>query len=897
MSDALSRLTTSLSDRYAIERELGAGGMATVYLAHDVRHDRKVALKVLRPELSAILGGERFLAEIKTTANLQHPHILSLFDSGEADGLVFYVMPYVEGESLRDRLTREKQLPVEDALRIAREVADALEYAHQHGVVHRDIKPENILLHGGHALVADFGIALAASRSDGGTRMTETGMSLGTPHYMSPEQAMGEREITPKADIYALGCVLYEMLSGEPPFNGPTAQAIIARVMTEEPRSLTLQRHTIPPHVEAAVNAALEKLPADRFASAHEFAEALGETGAQGHRGTAARTQAGATAAPSGDAARWRRYTRSAAGLALVFLALGAWGWMRERRASRRPADWQYIALGDSVVLLTLFPSMALSPDGASLVFKDSRQNGLLWIKRRGELAPSPIPGTERANNPAFSPDGQWIAFVADQHLKKVRAAGGAAITVADTVADGFGGAAWMDDGTLIYVEPSLIELKRVSAAGGAGAVVLHDSAIAGRGIGMPVALPRSRGVLFQACSSGCVTMSLHVLDLRTGREKRLLDDVAQAWYLPSGHLLYVRRDGVALAAPFDLGRLEVTGAATPVLEGVLVNNGFAQLVWSASGTMVYVRGSGAATENTVVRVSRDGVAVPFDPSWYGQFSSMSLAPDGRHVAVGTGGTGGGLNIWIKQLDRGPFTRLTFSGQDRRPSWSPDGKLVAFVRDTSNTAIVVARPADGSGPDRRLAHLDRQIQEFRWSRDGQWLLLRTDNSQTGAGDILGVRTQGDSTPVPLAASGFTELHPALSPDGRWLAYTSNESGVNEVYVRPFPNTSGGRWQVSNGGGSEARWSADGRALYFLDASLGHLVEARVSTAPAFAVSGLQPLFATSAFLVDAFQTSYDVTRDGHFIFLMPRQSAAAPRTPQVVRVENWLTDLRARLSQ
>ena len=281
------RLAAALADRYTIERELGVGGMATVYLAHDVRHDRNVALKVLRPELSAILGGERFLAEIKTTANLQHPHILSLFDSGEADGLVYYVMPYVEGESLRDRLAREKQLPVDEAVRIATEVADALEYAHQHGVVHRDIKPENILLHGGHAMVADFGIALAASRSEGGTRMTETGMSLGTPHYMSPEQAMGEREITPKSDIYALGCVLYEMLTAEPPFTGATAQAIIARVMTEEPRSLTLQRKTIPPHVEAAVECALQKLPADRFASAAAFAEALA-----GHGRTMATTRA-----------------------------------------------------------------------------------------------------------------------------------------------------------------------------------------------------------------------------------------------------------------------------------------------------------------------------------------------------------------------------------------------------------------------------------------------------------------------------------------------------------------------------------------------------------------------------------------------------------------------------
>ena len=332
MTDALTRLTTALTDRYAIERELGAGGMATVYLAHDVRHDRPVALKVLRPELAAILGGERFLKEIRLTANLQHPHILGLHDSGEADGLVYYVMPYVEGESLRQRLEREHQLPVEDAIRIATEVAGALDYAHRHGVIHRDIKPENILLHDGSALVADFGIALAASRSDGGTRLTETGMSLGTPHYMSPEQAMGEREITAKSDVYALGCVIYEMLSGEPPFTGPTAQAIVARVMMEQPRSLTLQRHSIPPHVEAAVNRALEKLPADRFASAAQFAEALARP-ELGVPTTRARV-----AAPTPAATRWRRYFRLAAGAAAVALALAAWGWWRVRSAARQPA-------------------------------------------------------------------------------------------------------------------------------------------------------------------------------------------------------------------------------------------------------------------------------------------------------------------------------------------------------------------------------------------------------------------------------------------------------------------------------------------------------------------------------------------------------------------------------
>src|SRR3954454_13889198 len=298
MPETQTRLQLALSDRYRIEREIGAGGMATVFLGQDLRHDRRVALKLLRPELSAVIGAERFLAEIKLTANLQHRHILPLFDSGAAERFLFYVMPFVEAQLHRNRLTRKKQLPVADAVRIATEVASALDYAHRHGVVHRDIKPENILLHDGRALVADFGIALAASKA-GGNRMTETGMSLGTPHYMSPEQAMGERDITPRSDVYALGAVLYEMLTGEPTFTGSTAQALVARVLTEAPRPILPQRHTIPPEVEAAVLIALEKLPADRFGSAAEFADALK---GRGTAPTRISTPAAAGAAPGAKA-------------------------------------------------------------------------------------------------------------------------------------------------------------------------------------------------------------------------------------------------------------------------------------------------------------------------------------------------------------------------------------------------------------------------------------------------------------------------------------------------------------------------------------------------------------------------------------------------------------------
>jgi serine/threonine-protein kinase len=322
MTDVRERLNVALAGRYAIERELGAGGMATVYLAQDVRHDRKVALKVMRPELAAVIGGERFLAEIKTTANLQHPHILPLFDSGAADGFLFYVMPYIEGETLRDRLAREKQLGVDDAVRIAREVAEALECAHEQGVIHRDIKPENILLHRGHALVTDFGIALAVSRSEGGSRLTETGMSLGTPHYMSPEQAMGEREITPKSDVYALGCVLYEMLAGEPPFTGPTAQAVVAKVMTQKPGSIVARRDRVPLHLEEAVFRALEKVPADRFVTAAQFAAAL--TGPSPDELPSRLTARGAPAPAPGRRAPRRALLLAAGAALVVVLGVGA---------------------------------------------------------------------------------------------------------------------------------------------------------------------------------------------------------------------------------------------------------------------------------------------------------------------------------------------------------------------------------------------------------------------------------------------------------------------------------------------------------------------------------------------------------------------------------------------
>ena len=495
MPELLSRLQVALADRYRIEGEIGAGGMATVYLAQDLRHDRKVALKLLRPELSAVIGAERFLAEIKLTANLQHPHILPLFDSGEADGFLFYVMPFVEGESLRSRLNREKQLPVAEAVRIATEVASALDYAHRHGVVHRDIKPENILLHDGRALVADFGIALAASKA-GGARMTETGMSLGTPHYMSPEQAMGEREITARSDVYALGVVLYEMLTGDPPFTGSTAQAIVARVLTETPRPILPQRHTMPPQVEAAVLTALEKLPADRFA--HRGGVRRG-AGGPGHRADHAHR-------------RRRRGTRGARGEAPMGRGqgrIGGRGADHGRHRGLGMASARAEPLDQPVQPLPAagrgaHAGEAVGQPGGDLAGREADGVRGSGAGREPALAPGarsarlvPHLGDRGRGTPFFSPDSRQIGFLKNgKTLRTVSLAGGPVLTLTDS-ANSTGGD-WGQDGYIYFEVDSGI--ARIRSSGGPIEPVYNSASrrSARSGAEWPVVLPGAAGILFR---------------------------------------------------------------------------------------------------------------------------------------------------------------------------------------------------------------------------------------------------------------------------------------------------------------------------------------------------------------------------------------------------------------
>ena len=883
MSEITERLTTALSDRYTIEREIGQGGMATVYLAHDVKHDRNVALKVLRPELAAVIGGDRFLNEIKVTANLQHPHILPLHDSGEADSFLYYVMPFVDGESLRDKLDREKQLSVEDAIDLAKAIGSALDYAHERGVIHRDIKPENILVHAGQPVVADFGIALAVSAA-GGTRLTETGLSLGTPHYMSPEQAMGDRELDARSDVYSLGCMVYEMLVGEPPYTGPTAQAIVAKVITEEPRSMTLHRRTIPPHVEAAVQKSLQKLPADRFQTAAKFVEAMTNpafaTTAKGAPAAAGRTRGVPT---------W--VTAMLGATVVVFGALALWGWLRP---IAKPVTRVRVALPEEESIQPA-PTvrLAISPDGSRLVYTGPSDGGhQLWVRELDALQARPLAGTEDAVAPSISPDGRFVAFAsaAAGHLRVVPLDGGPPRTVVPQGVSPWG-TAWGPDG-MLYFSGENGGLHRVPVGGGSveqlsepdssQGIIEHD---------WPDVLPDGRAALVSAWRGSIQDVMINVVIFETG-EVRPLVAAVNARYLPPGYLVFTTSDGTLSVAPFDTDRLELAGPATAIVEGVRIesNSGTGQFAIAEPGTLIY-QGGDVAREQPVW-VTRDGAATPIDTTWWGDFNSLALSPDGSQLAVSIVAQTG-EHVWIKQLDRGPLTRLTFQGvQNYRPAWTPDGRFVLFVSTrTSGRREIWRKRADGSAQAELVIQDARSPDEILVADDGASFVYRQGSGGNNTRDLALIRPGTDTAPQPLVESPFDDFAPALSSNGRWLAYVSNESGNQEVYVRPFPETAAARWQVSVNGGTEPRWGPRGADLFYRTAR-GDAMVVEVTSGPTFGYGTPQLLFRGPEYATDVYHSMWDVVPGGERFVTIRREGI---EDTELVLVLNWLEELKDQL--
>jgi serine/threonine-protein kinase len=870
-------LRAALADRYVVERLIGRGGMATVYLARDLRHERRVALKVLDRELGAVLGVERFLAEIRVTANLQHPNILPLFDSGEANGLLFYVTPYIDGESLRARLTRERQLPVDEAVRLAVGVASALQYAHRQGVIHRDLKPDNILLQEGQPLLADFGIALAVSNA-GGSRVTQTGLSLGTPQYMSPEQATADQHVDGRSDIYSLAAVLYEMLTGDPPHVGSTAQAIIARVVTERPRPVRVSRPSVPTWVAAAVERALEKIPADRFASALDFAEAL-----QGRGAVSGATDAEAPRPEPPAPSRLRDPFVVALGALALVATLGAGVLWRERSEvpSSTPVRFTLdFAAGEGPVE-GFGAAYALSPSGRQVVYSGRAGNQtMLYVRPMNQLSATPIAGTEGASNAAFSPDGRWLAFTTRNELRKVPMAGGSVSTVAGNLRM-VTGLTWVGSDRLVFASDGA--LLSVPASGGTPTEVLPAVPGAGVARGAPLSLGGGLVAFAEWKRDSVSAAQLHVADL----DARSAAPLGVAGISPLGmlgdELVYGTSSGTLMSVPLERGRRAATGEAAPVLEGVRTGGmGGVRAVLSPSGSLLYVRGS---RDRELVDIAADGSITPIAVR-AGSYSHPRLSPDGRRVAIVVGAQGG-EELRVIDLGSGASTILATAPRFSPATWTRDGSALLYGMGGRDSVAVWRRPVDASAPAQRLVPLRGLFGPAAISPDGAWVLFsRPPRAEGEPGGLWYRSLTGDTATQLLVANRGAPISARFSADGRRIAYASDESGQVQVYVRDFPG-SGASIQLSTEGGTQPVWSADGTRVLYRN---GEAVVEATLTADGAGLASTRTVAAavsgTNVSLMDV-----DASPSARRVVAL-RESGDGP---SVVIVHDWAGELRQRL--
>jgi eukaryotic-like serine/threonine-protein kinase len=899
-TDALS---AALADRYAIERLIGEGGMAKVYLARDLRHHRRVALKVLRPDLGAVVGIDRFQAEIQVTANLQHPNLLPLFDSGVAGELLFYVMPYIEGESLRARLDREKQLPVDEAIRIATAIAGALDYAHRQGVVHRDLKPENILIQEGQPLVADFGIALAISNA-GGARITQTGLSLGTPQYMSPEQASGDRAIDGRTDIYSLGALTYEMLTGEPPHVGSTSQAIIARVLTERPRSIRATRPSVPEHVEATVSQALEKLPADRWGTARDFAEAL--TGTR----SVARSTAALTSARAIPVSRASRIREAAAWTLVVALgATTAYVLVRANHPAAAPVSAEFeVAVPDGVDITGTGPasSIALSRDGRTLVFVGRRGDGqtMLYSRRLSERFVQEIRGTEGARSPVFSPDGSELLFAmgtgGETTIQRIPIGGGVARTFSD-IGPGNGQISWRERDQVVMAlggpgQPHGLWL--VNPESHSRTLLAPFDTVGGEQYGFPDVLPGGKAALI-AIGKGRTGVSvdsavLAVVSIPDGKVKKLGVYGLFPRYSPTGQLIYATAAGQLYAVPFDARTSRVSlGSQTLLAERVNVGpGGAARFAVADNGTLAYVPARIPAGFVQPVIVDRAGVQRSIGVA-RGFYRNPRISPDGRQVVFSIAEAAGDRNpdIWRLDVATGRPARVTTNRASDRPVWSRDGNEI-FFSSVPETPVEYSISLTASAQPKVL---------FR----GPSALVTSDFGPAHGYAVVGVvgpkgfdlwvapMDSLDKARV-LMAEPYVEVVPRISPDGRFVAYESQRTGKMEIYVRQIVG-GGEEVKVSRDGGWDPAWSHDGHELFFRSdvASTGSMMAAQVTIAPTLAASNVRVLFPLTNFY-SSHRTTYDVFPNGDFLMLAEQgDTTKLSRAPLVVRL-NWASALQDR---
>jgi serine/threonine-protein kinase len=859
--------------------------MGEVYLARDGRLGREVALKVL-PEA---VGRDpvrlaRLEGEARILASLNHPGIAGIYGLEEDGGLPFLVLELIPGETLEEKL-RRGALPIDEALTVCRQIARALEAAHERGIVHRDLKCANIkVTPGGAVKVLDFGLAKAFASEVGSdaelaTRdLTVEGVVMGTAAYMSPEQATGQA-LDARTDVWSFGCVLYETLTGSRVFVGPTRSDVLAAVLHGEPDWDALPRRT-PDEVRQLLRRCLQR---DRNQRLHHIADA---------RIQIEEALAGAPVWP-------RRRLLAGAALA-VLLGAGAVALTRHTvitRAPLRPHPRLQVRLPPDLTANDFESgqtTLALSPDGRRLVFAaGSPGSRRLYSRLLEQLEAKPVAGTEGGDNPFFSPDGQWLGFESEGRLAKVPVAGGEPVVLCETPS--LRGASWGDNGTIVFASTAWSGLSWVSAAGGPPQTLttpVQPREISHR---WPRILPGGREVVFSVMTASGREQerTIEVVSLDTHERRVVLHGGTYPIYAPSGHLLFAQADSLQ-AARFDLQRLQVTGSPVQVLEDVKVwskSSGAAYVDVSADGTLAYTPGYPYRAARKLVRFDRAGgkTLLPVPPRAYGE---PALSPDGHRLAVEIEGPT--TDVWIYDLVRNTWSRLTFDADNGCPSWSPDGAFIAFTSTRNGARNVFRARADGSGSVETLTRSKNWQNIVTYAPDGRSLLF-TEQTANSASDIwmlpLGSPGEEPREPRPVIATSAIELSPALSPDGRWLAYSSTESRKQEIYVRPYPSL-GRKWPISTGGGAMPVWAPNGRELYYRNGKM--VMAVRIQTSPDFVPGTPRPLFELPQTVAELLAT-FSVSPDGQsFYFIEGDEHETAP--PQIVVVVDWLREVEAKVS-
>lgn len=897
--------------RYEICSLIGAGGMGEVYRARDPKLGRDVAIKVLPAAFSADAERlRRFEQEAQAAGTLNHPNILSIYDVTTHDGSLYVVSELLEGETLRERLTGAA-LPPRKAIDYALQIAHGLAAAHEKGIVHRDLKPENLFItREGRVKILDFGLAKlieptgeSAAQTDVPTRRvhTDPGAVMGTVGYMSPEQLRGAT-VDPRTDIFSFGAVLYEMLSGRRAFRGDSAADTISAILKEDPPELSETNKNINPGLDRVVRRCLEKNREERFHSASDLAFAL--EALSGTQGSGATTIAAAVATTEASRPGLHRKLLDrlgwiAAALFLVStLALAA---VYFRRAEPRAETMRFnLPVPEKA---TFGDAHALAPDGRRLVFVVTGGGGVtsLWVRALDSTVAQELPGTEGASFPFWSPDSRFIGFFAGNKLKKIDASGGPAQTLAEASAEARGGA-WGADGTILFTPTFTTPLYKVSASGGAAATPATelDESRKQTSHRWPSFLPDGRRFLYFSRSTQKEAEGIYVGSLDAKESKFLLNTSQLAAYAPAtaggatGHLLFIR-DKTLVAQPFDAGRLQLSGEPLVVVEGVLNFPGeggptaYAAFSISANGHLSYLTGKELLTQ--MVWFDRAGNSLgSVGPS--DNYHEPWLSPDGKRIVVGRGDFQSN-DIWLLDVARGTPTRFTFDpANDVCPLWSPDGSRIVYSSGRSGKREIYQKISSGAGSDELLLHTEHDAYADDWTttaKDGEFIIYETDDPKTRF-DLYVLPLFGDRKPFPFLNSEFNENHAQFSPDGRWVAYVSDEFGRAEVYVQSFP-VSGGQWQVSTTGGDQPQWRRDGRELFYVTPDK-KLMAVAVTPGASFKAGAPVTLFATripTTSLTDD-RNNFVPAADGQRFLV--NNLVEEGNTRPITLVLNWAADLK-----